>query len=265
KSGEWYYNSSGKKISLHFGSNNPGSSRVQVSTLDHLLTKTYQASHLRIEQLRFKGANKDAILIAGGKDIQINDSAVEYAGINGINVMSVLELIINNSRFSYSLNNGINLPYGNDGARVTNNVVENTFAVQGGLQNGDKTGIGIRVNSNNVLIEYNKILTTGFNGIDFDGNGILIKNNLIDGYCIFKNDGAGIYAYGGAGTSKDRKITGNIILNGLGTRNGTPPMPFTSKAHASGIFLDDNTTSVEITENTIANNTYSGIKIANAT
>src|SRR5690606_18002904 len=120
---------------------------------------------------------------------------------------------------------------------------------------------------NNSLIEYNRITNTGFNGIVFDGNGTQIKNNFIDGYCVLKNDGGGIYSYGGTGlltVFKDRKVTGNIILNGKGTRDGTPTVAVTMKAHSSGIFLDDNSNGIEVSGNTIANSNYSGIKIANS-
>src|SRR5690606_4099097 len=51
--------------------------------------------------------------------------------------------------------------------------------------------------------------------------------------------------------------------NGMGTREGTPEASVTSKAHSSGIFLDDNSNGIEVVDNTIANSVYSGIKIAN--
>src|SRR5690606_32705087 len=108
--------------------------------------------HFRIESLHFKGANKDGIHIAGGKDIQINNSVVEHAGENGITAMSVLELVVNNSRFTNSLNNGINLRYGNVGAKITNNIVENTFIFQGGVQNSDRNGVGILVTADNSVV-----------------------------------------------------------------------------------------------------------------
>lgn len=266
KTGEWYYDGSNKKLSVYLGSSNPSSSEIQASSLDYLLSKTYHASHLRIENLHFNGANKDAIHLAGGNDIQIRNVEIENSGENGMTLMSVLNLVIDNSRVVNSLNNGIALQYGNLGARVTNNVVENTFIFQGGARNSDKNGIGILVTSNNSVIEYNKIINTGFNGITFEGNGTLIKNNLIDNYCFFKNDGGGIYSYGGTGlltVFKNRKVVGNIILNGQGSKDGTP-LSNTSTAQSSGIFLDDNSNGVEIINNTIAHSVYSGIKIANS-
>jgi parallel beta-helix repeat protein len=266
KLGEWHYNGTNKKLHVYFGSNNPNSNVIQASSLDYLITKTYGISNLRIENLHLNGSNKDAIHFAGGTNIQINNTEVENSGENGITMMSVLNLVINNSRVANSLNNGINLKYGNVGAKVSNNVIENSYIFQGTAQSGDNSGVGILVTSDNSIIEHNKVINTGYNGISFNGNGTQIKNNLIDKYSIYKNDGGGIYSFGGTGlltVFKGRKIEGNIILNGQGTREGTPEASVLSKAHSSGIFLDDNSNGIEVINNTIANSVYAGIKIAN--
>lgn len=265
--GEWYYEENKGRLYVHFGSSSPNSNVVQASTADYLVTKSYAASHLRIENLHFNGANRDAIHLAGGTNVRIVNVDVDNSGENGMTMMSISNLVVDNSKISRSLNNGINLRYGNEGAKITNNVVENTFIFPGGIQNGDKNGVGILVTSNNSLVEYNQVLNTGFNGISFEGNGTNIKNNVIDGYGFFKNDGGGIYSYGGTGiftVLKNRKITGNIILNGIATKDGIPESSVTVQPHASGIFLDDNSNGIEVVGNTIGTSVYSGIKIANS-
>lgn len=263
--GEWYFNPSNKKIYVHFGSGSPSSTKIEVATKDNLLIKGYLNSYITIENLILKGANKDVIHIAGGRGISIENTDVEYAGENGITSMSILDLVINNNRVNYSNNNGIYLRYGNKGAKVTNNVVENTFVFPGASQNGDGNGIGIYALDDNTLIEYNQVKYTGYSGIHFGGNSTVVKNNLVDVYCMLKNDGGGVYSYGGPNNVafRNRKVTGNIILNGVGSTDGIPEKTFTAKGQAEGIFLDDNSNGIELIGNTIAYAANSGIKLAN--
>src|SRR5690606_18071742 len=180
---EWYYNASNKRLNVYFGSQNPNSSHVQFAIKDYLLTKSYNANHVTVDNLHFKGANKDAIHIAGGRGITIENTDVEYAGENGLTSMSISDLVINNSRISYSYNNGIYLRYGNEGAKVTNNLVEQSFMFPGSSENGDGNGVGIFALADNTLIEYNQIKDTGYSAIYFGGNSTVVKNNLIDTYC----------------------------------------------------------------------------------
>nr|MBI1232845.1 T9SS type A sorting domain-containing protein [Cytophagales bacterium] len=265
--GEWFYNRSNKRLNVFFGSSNPSSQKTFLATLDHLLTKTSGSSNIVIENLHFRGANKDAINISGGSGIRFSNNEIEFSGENGFYVTSIPGIELNNNKVSYSMNTGIYLRFGNQGAKVTNNRVENSFVFQGGGQSGDNNGVGIFAASDGTIVENNEVINTGYNGIHFNGNGTKIKNNLVDHYCLVKNDGGGIYSFGGqSGTVyRDREINGNVILNGDATNFGTPlATSWSSKPHASGIFLDDNVSGVNVFNNTVAHTKYTGIKIANA-
>ena len=52
--GEWYYNPSTKMMTVYLGSKNPSSYKFEASTKDNLLTKTYGASHIHINNVHFK-------------------------------------------------------------------------------------------------------------------------------------------------------------------------------------------------------------------
>lgn len=265
--GEWYYNNS-RKLNVYFGNYNPNNYEVKVSTLENLLVKSYNVDHILIQSLHFKGANEDAIYLEKGRDVVINNSEVEFSGINGVTSLNIEDFKITNSRINYSLNTGLNMRYGNENAIVKNNSIENSFPFQGGVQNLDNNGNGILVSGNNVLIENNIIKQTGFNGIHFLGNNIEIKNNLIQEFCRYKNDCGGIYTFGGSKnitTFSNRVIESNIIVEGKATNDGTPHHDSpTYSPQGSGIFLDDNTNGVSVIKNTVANTSYSGIKVSNS-
>ena len=269
--GEWFFNEQDNKISVHFGTSNPNNHTVEVSTLDNLLTKTFSVSNITIDNLSFRGSNKDAINIVGGRNIKITNTTIEFVGEDGIQAIGINGLEISKSIVRNALNNGIMLRRDNNSTKILENKVENIAPFAGGMRSGDSNGIGINVGDNNSLVEYNEVINTGYNGISFRRSNIKISNNFIRGYCIHKTDGGGIYSFGGASgleVFSNRVISKNIIVEGKGTLFGTPyfgvPEHINRKAQASGIFLDDNVNNIIVENNTIAHSPHSGITISNA-
>ncbi|WP_339680935.1 malectin domain-containing carbohydrate-binding protein [Cyclobacterium marinum] len=263
--GEWYFNPSTKKISVYLADQSPKNLKIEVSTLDNLLTKDYRDQYINIESIHFKGANKNIIQLEGGNDIKINNVEIDYAGEDGIHALSVIRLLIENNNISNVYNNGLNLRYGNDEAIVQNNTISHTATMAGRTQNDDAAGIGIFVGGENILVHNNSVINTGFNGIQFSGNYIEIRNNYVDNFCLIKSDGGGIYTFGGTSYQKyfGRKIEGNIVINGIGNPAGSPKREVGSNQLVEGIFLDDNSNNIEIIGNTVANTSNNGLKIAN--
>ncbi|WP_460514670.1 malectin domain-containing carbohydrate-binding protein [Cyclobacterium sediminis] len=263
--GEWYFNPSTKKIYVHLGEQSPNSLKIEVSTLDHLLTKDYRDKYITIEGLHFRGANNNIIHLEGGNNIKIGNTEIEFAGNDGIHALSVVNLLIENNTIRYAYNNSLNLRYGNDEAIVRNNKISNTATIAGRTQNDDAAGIGIFVGGDNILVQNNSIINTGFNGIQFSGNYIKVKNNYVDNFCLIKTDGGGIYTFGGTSYQRyfGRKIEGNIVVNGKGNPAGAPKRDVESNLLVEGIFLDDNSNNIDVTGNTVGNTSNSGLKIAN--
>ncbi|MDO6439095.1 malectin domain-containing carbohydrate-binding protein [Cyclobacterium sp. 1_MG-2023] len=263
--GEWYFNPSTKKIYVYLGEQSPNSLEIEVSTLDHLLTKDYRDKYINIENLHFRGANNNIIHLEGGNNIKISNAEIEFAGEDGIQALSVVSLLIENNTIRYAYNNSLNLRYGNDEAIVQNNKISNTATIAGRTKNDDAAGIGVFVGGDNILVQNNSIISTGFNGIQFSGNYIKVKNNFVDNFCLIKSDGGGIYTFGGTSYQRyfGRKIEGNIVINGIGNPAGAPKRGVESNLLVEGIFLDDNSNNIEIKGNTVGNTSNSGLKIAN--
>nr|MBI1232847.1 T9SS type A sorting domain-containing protein [Cytophagales bacterium] len=264
--GEWFFNASTKKLRLHFASQVPSTSVVEYASQPYLITKSSNTSHIIIENLHLKGANKDGIYFAAGDNVKISKVDIDYAGEEGMHILSHSNLIIDDCAVNYAYNNGMFLRFGNAGAVVKNNKLSKIATQPGRTRNGDGCGVGIFAVSDNILIERNRVDSVGYNGIQFNGNNTIVQHNLIDTYCLIKGDGGGIYTFGGHNNPDvyNRKVLENIILNGIGSKGG---LAYTTNSgfnpQAEGIFLDDNSNGIEIRGNSIAD-ANSGIKMSNS-
>jgi hypothetical protein len=263
--GEWYFNPSTEKMNVYLGSASPSEVVIKASTLDHLLTKDYNVGNITIENIKFEGANGSTIYFEGGENIRIIDSEIEYSGEDGIQALSVLNLEIARNSINHTYNNGMYLRYGNNGAIIKENEISNTSLFPGRTRNDDQAGIGIFVSGDNVSVQYNSVVKTGFNGIQFNGNDVIIKNNYVAQFCQIKSDGAGIYTYGGR-TYRNytgRKIEENILTNSFGTVGGIPKKSIAERVLVEGIFLDDNSNNIDVVGNSIGKVGNSGLKMSN--
>jgi parallel beta-helix repeat protein len=262
--GEWYYNPSQKKMSVFFGGNNPSSYEMKASVVANPVN-SYRNSYLVFDNLAVKGANENGFKIEQGSNISITNCDATYNGEDGVHVVYHRNFQLQNSSVFHSNNNGVNL-YGSAEAIIRGNRVENTFTFAGMAKSGDGAGIGIAGGGAGNLIEYNEVINTGYIGISYEGNYATVKNNFVNRFNTIKDDGGGIYAYAGdvnPPTFYGRKVIGNIVINGIGASSGNPPTSW-QKDGAVGISLDDNSSGVEIRDNTVANCAMYGIYYRNA-
>ncbi|MBI5565309.1 MAG: DUF11 domain-containing protein, partial [Chloroflexi bacterium] len=101
----------------------------------------------------------------------------------------------------------------------------------------------------------------GYNGIQMFGSSSTFAYNVFDQTCISKGDGGAINTFGSA--VHDIQIVSNIILNTLGNTDGT---------HANfralfgfGVYIDQNSSNITTSDNTVANSTAHGILYQNST
>jgi len=264
--GEWYHDVQKNRLYLCTGEQTPEELRIKVSIQEHLLTTLTNTRHILIKGIHFEGANKDALLIRGGTDFHLDAVAIENSGENAIMVQNMDRFRIENSKILNAQNSGIYLRSGNYQASIRKNHIENTHIYSGMGQSGDNNGYGIFSISDADTITNNTIKNSGYVGIGFRGSNTLVKNNYIDGFCLVKGDGGGIYSYTGNAGKKysNRKIIGNIIQNGNGAREGTPLHNTDFPAPAEGIYLDDNTENILVADNTVSQINNRGIYLHNA-
>ncbi|WP_168171954.1 right-handed parallel beta-helix repeat-containing protein [Algoriphagus sp. A40] len=262
--GEWVYNSILKTITVYTGATVPAAAKIKLATNDYLVTNQPFVKNLSFVNLHFKGSNKSLFYVKKSGNFKIENCILESAGENGIFMEEVPDLSITGNTIKNSLSNGIFVFNKSPRITVKNNLIENTMPFQGMGQSSDMNGIGLYLgsDSDSSVVEKNRIINTGYNGIHFGGDFTIVKNNLIDGFCVFKQDGGGIYTNSDRQISKNnqgREIHNNIIVNGIGNIDGNEEKVYL----ANGIYADDMASGIRIYNNTIHKVNGSGIFLHN--
>ncbi|MDQ2719853.1 MAG: T9SS type A sorting domain-containing protein [Bacteroidota bacterium] len=253
---EWYFNPSTAKISI-FNSSNPGSGNVQVASLN-ILVYTNNSSYINFNNLSFQGDNQAGIKTNNGQYISIQNCDFNYSGLCAIDASSETPFIlISNCTIKNSNNYAINVG-SSPNSIITNNNIKNTGIIPGAGAVSYGSYIGIHSYGDYGNISYNSIDSSGYNAIEFDGDGTEINNNYITNYCSVLDDGGGIYTFPSQGPRVNikRTIKDNIVLNGIGAGGGTDNP---TSSQAIGIYLDGSASNIDIIGNTVSNASFLGL------
>ncbi|MBB1286142.1 right-handed parallel beta-helix repeat-containing protein [Flavisolibacter sp. BT320] len=259
--GEWYFEGSTNKLFLFFGATNPSISVVKATTIDNVVVLQGR-NNITFENLSFQGANSRMFLIQHASNISIKDCSVLFSGFDAFYTENASGFAIQNTTIE-NANNGAIICYSCRDTYIVKNDVRNV-GVHPGMAKPQGLYTAISVIGSNHTVAYNNIDSVGYVAIDFMGDSVLIKNNFINQFGFVKDDGGGIYTWNGFSPLRkytNRKVVGNIILNGIGAGAGTNSPGY---APMHGIYLDDKTGDVEVGDNTVANCGLSGIYIHNS-
>jgi hypothetical protein len=277
--GDWCYDKTVKKITMFSAAAPP--SNVTVPDFAYLVNMAYQ-DNIIFDNIAFKGSNINTINIRACSNIQVTNCDIDCSGVNGINIYydfsgnavkgngsikpkstllvslgTCSNIKVTNCNINNTVNNAINGGNATNWA-IQNNQINNTALIAGMGVSGDGQYSAIEYVNANSLIEKNKITNTGYLGIHFLGDNTIVRNNYVDNFCLVKSDGGGIYTFGQSG--KNRKVTGNIVTNGIGDLYGTDANlnnPYAGQVH--GIYMDALSSDVLIDNNTCFNNAATGL------
>lgn len=255
--GEWYYNSSSKKIRI-YSTSYPGD--VKVATIQNLVNMN-RISYITFDNLAFSGSNSDALYCVNyGTNLLVQNCDISFAGGSAIyTIMNYTTAKYNN--INYTNYAGIRTFEPN--AVIQYNTITNTNMFEGMEDQASSISwqsSGITTSGENSIINNNQIITCGYSGIKFDGRNTMVKNNFIDGFCYIKEDGGGI-DMSGRERAQGSTIDGNIVLNGVGAKAGCLD---STQNDLGGIFIDAYGTGISIINNSVANCSTIGIKIHGA-
>ena len=259
RNGEWYFDASNKKMYL-FHSIDPNSMKTEASAYASTFTASNQR-YFSIENIEFRGSLNRTISINWSDNIEIGNTTISESGTNAVYFLNCYNISFINNKINNTNNNGIEFVVCRN-VLVRNNEIRHTAMRSGmGLSNPSGQYIGLFISGNNIYCESNIIDSVGYIGLSFRGDLVTIKNNYINHFCMTKDDGGGLYTWSDEkSVNYDRKLENNLILNGIGAREGTD---YPASASAEGIYMDDRTSNVEIINNTVANSSH-GIFIHNA-
>jgi parallel beta-helix repeat protein len=278
QNGEWYYNPATKKIVV-YSNTSPATLNTNCAIVNELIVFIGARSYININNVELKGANGPLMYFntSNANFIKVLNCDLSFAGMDGVLAPSLNNCTIENCTIKYTANNGINISEGNFNS-IKNNTILNVGTIAGseyGTNGGYNNGIALGGNNNSITNNY--IDSTGYNGITFQGDSVLIKNNFVNNFCLVKDDGGGIYTWNNCPTDPkppfygvlhyNQKVIGNIVLNGIGNAYGTANefgIPDTTLVNTHGIYLDDYTINAVVNDNTVAHCISSGIFLHNA-
>jgi parallel beta-helix repeat protein len=254
--GEWYHNSSTGKFYMYFGSISPTSKSVKLATLNYLISNSIY-DNITVDNINFTGSINNAVNFSNGNDYcNIQNCDISFSGNDGVNFLTGTSSSVNNNNIKYCNGNGVT-SYAT-ATNITNNTISNIGNIPGQIL-GQGGYNGIYTPGNGVIVRYNTIKNTGYNGIILRYSGsATIQYNFIETVCTILDDGAGIYM--SSPNVSARLIDHNIIQNVIGGNDGTP----NNYPLSNGIFLDETTTNTTVTNNTVGNILSSGIKLLKA-
>jgi hypothetical protein len=260
---EWYYNPNTKKIQV-YSVGQP--TDVKVASVTKLVNLG-SVSHLTFENIAFQGANEYAIQHWVGGDATrygytVRNCSIYFTGVQAILINNADIVLFDNNSVYFC--NGIAAQFmGVSHLKIRNNDFQNNGLIRGADTDGGAYGAISFMSGLSTLVENNTIINTGNNGITFDGDSIMIRNNFIDTFNQIIDDGAGITGGGRSDKSINtgNTVTGNIIINGLGAKAGTNAADGETGGQSNGIYTADRIAYLTVSNNSIYNCAYSGLYI----
>jgi len=254
--GEWFYDESNGTVYLWLpNGESPDNHSIRGSIEDYGVNLSSK-NHIIINGLNVMHSSVYGIYINNCDYITLEENSVISADLVGINLPTAnsSNVIINNN-YVYQANcNGIRCY--SPSALITNNTVEATGLLENinksTFANKDNFGTGIYSRSDNPVIEYNRVINSGYCGINWRGRNGSIKYNYINGACQVLDDGGGIYTYNGYNyslvASAGSVVKNNIVLNVYGNPEG-----YTKGYYLGyGIYMDNAIHHVTIEDNLVS-------------
>lgn len=251
---EWYFNPSTKKLRM-YSSSMPAN--VKVATIENLVSLSNR-SYITIQDIAFTGANNFGISISSANYINIDNCTIMFAGVDGIRSQYAVStgVKIQNCSISQCNTGGINFPNTQDGTSGPKNAIigYNEISDIGMLPgmtstSGTENIIGIITKGPGHIVEYNALNRIGYVGINFFGNNIIVRNNIINNFDQIAQDGGGIYTWNSGSSDPMIVTTGTKVLNNIVMNGGTSA----TRDQRDGIYLDNHSNGIEIAGNTVFN------------
>lgn len=255
---EWYYNSSTNKIRM-YSTVNPSTLNVKAATINTLVSLS-NSSNVSFTTIDFEGCNEDAVFsYDGGSGNSLTNCSIRFTGNNGINTKFQTNFTVQNCQIYQTNYSGVSAIQGATQYFLGNDIHHNGMLITL-CQGNNKANHGLWVNGTYNRIYNNTVSYTGYVGIDFSGSYDTVRRNYVHHALQTSADGGSIYM-SDEPFAAGRLIDSNVCVFGLGPRDGTP---YTGFDNAMGIYLDEATGFVTVTNNFCALNNGGGMYLHRA-
>ncbi|WP_073002124.1 LamG-like jellyroll fold domain-containing protein [Mariniphaga anaerophila] len=262
QAGEWYFDKATSTVYLWTPEGgSPENYQVRGSTFDNSVYIEGR-DFVVIDNLEILQTKSHSVYARSSNNLSISNCDIHDADGYGIHCIRCVDALIDSNMLTGSMGDGIyvsNENISNKGpVTITNNTIKGVARFSDIGVAGIYYGNSIFTKSDDVVIQHNRILDAGYNGIQFYGQNSIVEYNFIDGYCQTLADGGGIYSWVGQSNnvplsvnSKGSVVRRNIVINGNGDGTGYQEN-YNNDAGTYGIYLDEASEDVLVEENTVA-------------
>ena len=251
--GEWFFDDVAKQLFLWApGSTTPPMlTGLEASSRDYGLSVKW-ISNARVERISIEQANIDGLEMTETPDAKVTDVKVRYAQELGISLLTSPRSVVQDSTVEFSGISSIIARQSDNAQLLRNQISDNGMTGQGGTSEAALSILG-----NATLAEGNTIQRSAVFGIRYANRaGTVIRNNTVLSTCMRFTDCAGIYTYTlstdaplpealGSGAT----VSGNMVMT---SRSNLEGCGYSCNNLAQGIYMDELTTGVTITGNTVS-------------
>ncbi|GAB3756455.1 PA14 domain-containing protein [Spirosoma pomorum] len=254
--GEWYYDPSSKTIRLFDNQSNPNEQLIAATAYAQGIAIN-NAPNTTIRNLQITQSASTGLLVTNSSNLVISGNDITQSGEDALVIQgNGSQVLIENNLIDNANNNGVTIG-GYQNVTFRRNIVRNIGLFPGRGKSGDGNYVGFQsATTANTMIENNVISNIGYNALNFSSN-TTVQRNQISNFCLTKSDGSGLYIWNGNQQGMGNiRLVANFVINGIGASEGSPSG---SSSAANGIYLDDCTTNIEVSNNTVYNNAGLGI------
>lgn len=243
--GEWCHDEARDEIWL-YSDGTPSYRRYELASQSTLVDLS-GSSGLRIVGVEICGSNDTCLRADSSRYLAMDDCAIGPSGTNGLTAYGSERLSLSNCHFTYCQNNAISLDAAKD-LKVVGNLISDTGTMAGMGHGGDGTYNAIYASGQDILLEANRVVRTGYIPISFGGDRVRVRRNWVEAYAFVKDDAGGIYTWtNGKQGNFERLIEENFVHGGLGAEDGQPG----AGRAANGIYVDDRSEGILVRGNVV--------------
>ncbi len=254
--GEWHYDSATRMLHIWLPDGHAPRNRVSLAALAAGIDLNNR-SHVILDNLAIRRTGT-GILMRSSAGIKVLNSSLSDTVHEGIDIIGASNGVIDRNRIERTGRDAISgSTTHTTGMAITNNIISQSGVRI--LPNGKKSlpvpAVAAITTGTQAIVTGNSVTQSAYHGI-YVSRGSRVVNNSVQESCMLLDDCGGIYT---GGVNNNSTISENLILNVAGNADGIPR----ETAHTVGIYLDELSSGITVSGNTVAFTTY-GIQLHNA-